>query len=203
MPCASNASDSELPARTRSYTSSRTDLKSGLVTRLPQDVERLDQRHAGLEQRRQLLVEDQELAGRDTARRVGSRSRPNAAPAGPLNAEDVEALFLELLPEPRLGVGGVDAFDDLAAREYRAGSGTPRVTFRVPAARRKLLSLLTLSAYGNRRIIYQPTSASATAAARSRRRGSEPDLLVRQGNAKRGLENSRYRRPASERMRVT
>ena len=38
-----------------------------LETRAAQDVERLDQRHAGLEQRGQLLVEDQKLLLGDLA----------------------------------------------------------------------------------------------------------------------------------------
>jgi hypothetical protein len=46
-------------------------------------------------------------------RQVHSRER---AAAGLLNREDVAALLLELPAEPRLAIGDVNAFDDLAAR---------------------------------------------------------------------------------------
>ncbi len=42
--------------------------------------------------------------------------RAEARAPGPLQPEDVQALFLELAPEPRFAVGDVHAFDDLAAR---------------------------------------------------------------------------------------
>jgi hypothetical protein len=82
-----------------------------------QDVERLDERHAGLEQRRQLLVEDEELAGRHLPplRQRRQADAGQRAPPGLLNGQDVEALLLELAAKTRLAIGDVDAFDDLAA----------------------------------------------------------------------------------------
>ena len=48
-----------------------------------QEVERLDQRHAGLEQRGQFLVEDEELAGVDRAAAAAAGARrPPMAPFG-------------------------------------------------------------------------------------------------------------------------
>src|ERR671937_642723 len=80
-----------------------------------QDIERLHERHAGFEQRRQLLIEDQELAHRHARPRRQRKSAEREAP-GALDAEDVEALLLELAPEPRLAVGGVYPSEDLATR---------------------------------------------------------------------------------------
>ena len=114
-PCASNASDSAVPDRTRSCTSSSTRReRPAIVTRRLQQVERLHQRHAGLEQRRQLLVEDQELAGGDAlALRQPQRDAGDGALG--LQREDEQPLLLELVAQPGFALGDVDAFDDLAA----------------------------------------------------------------------------------------
>ena len=49
-------------------------------------------------------------------RRCGSLSEPRPRAPARWIGEDVEALLLELAAEPRLAVGDVDAFDDVAAR---------------------------------------------------------------------------------------
>ena len=94
------------------------DLEDRVGDALAQDVERLHERHARLEQRRQLLVEDEELAAGDLApvrqrRQVDARQR---AASGLLDREDEKSLLLELAAQTRLAIGDVDAFDDLAAR---------------------------------------------------------------------------------------
>ena len=114
-----------VPDRTCSCTSSSTLRKTGDVDAPLQQVERLDQRHAGLEQRRQLLVEDQELAGGDPRRAAAAAATERRAIRARWMREDEQALLLELVPQPRFAVGDVDAFDDLAARRCRAGSETP------------------------------------------------------------------------------
>ena len=135
-----------------------------------QNVQRLDERHARLEQRRELLIEDEEFPG-GHPRTSRQPKTADGRPPGPLNAEDVEPLFLELPPEQRLGIGGVDALDDLAAGGAQPAAELHPTTLRLPAGGRKLLSLLTLSAYGNPRIIYHPLFARAAATGR-RHRGS-------------------------------
>ena len=81
----------------------------------PQQVERLHERHAGLEQRRQLLVEHEELAGRDPPRSAEPQ-RHAGHRAFRLQRQDVEALLLEVVAQPGFAVGRVDALDDLTAR---------------------------------------------------------------------------------------
>ena len=80
-----------------------------------QDLERLDQGHARLQQRGQLLIEHEELARGDPTA-PGEAQIRQAERAGPLDGEDVKPLFLELPPKPRFVVGDVNAFNDLAAR---------------------------------------------------------------------------------------
>ena len=80
-----------------------------------QQVERLHERHARLEQRRQLLVEDEELARADAPAPRQPEREPAEAPLR-LEREDVQALLLELVAQARLAVGDVDALDDLAGR---------------------------------------------------------------------------------------
>ena len=86
-----------------------------VVDSFPQDFERLDQRHARLQQRRELLVEHEELAGRYPApareAEVGQAEGSRA-----LNGEDIQPFLLELPAKPRFVVGDVNAFDDVAAR---------------------------------------------------------------------------------------
>ena len=90
-------------------------LEGGVGDLLAQDVERLRQRHAGLQQRRQLLVEQQQFLARHAAaaqrrqgRQAGQRER-TLRPGG----EDEVALPLQLTPQSDLVVGDVDALDDL------------------------------------------------------------------------------------------
>ena len=111
---------------------------------LAQDVERLRQRHAGLQQRRQLLVEEQQLLARHAPaaerrqRRQARQRQPSLRP----RREDEVALPLELTPQPGLVVGDVDALDDLpvlgseAALELHAirqRAGPDAATGRSPA----------------------------------------------------------------------
>ena len=79
------------------------------------DVERLHQRHPGLEQRGQLLVEHQELTRGDPRSRR-QRQRADRQPPRTLDREDVQTLFLEFATQPVFVVGDVDALDDLPTR---------------------------------------------------------------------------------------
>jgi len=97
-------------------------LEDDVRNALTQDVERLHQRHAGFEERRQFLVEDEELAAGDFVPvwqrgQVHPRER---APTGLVNREDVKPFVLEFPAEPRLAVGDVHALDDLATRSAEA-----------------------------------------------------------------------------------
>ena len=58
----------------------------------PEDVEGLNERHAGLEQRRELLVEDHEFASRDP-RAPQERDAGETRAAGPMQPEDVAGPF--------------------------------------------------------------------------------------------------------------
>ena len=80
-----------------------------------ENVERLHERHASLEQCGELLIEDQEFAAGHTpaSRQANARQR---APTGLVNSEDQQPLLFELPPEPRLAIGDVGAFDDVPAR---------------------------------------------------------------------------------------
>ena len=82
---------------------------------LPQDVQRLDQRHPGFEERRQFLVEDEEFPAADPAAARGgdAEARQHSAPA---QRQDEKAFLLQFPAQPRFAVGDVDAFDHLAAR---------------------------------------------------------------------------------------
>ena len=78
-----------------------------------QDVERLHERHAGLEQRGQLLVEHQELVARDLA----ALTEGKAAEAEPRpQRKDVQSFVLELPAKGGFALGDVNALDDLARR---------------------------------------------------------------------------------------
>ena len=132
---------------------------------LAQDVERLHQRHAGLEQRRQLLVEDQELVPLDGA--PPQRQPRHRAPRG--QRQDVESLVLELATQGSLARRNVDALDDLPSRgaqpaaELHAGERptTP------PAGRRR--GRPARRARGNR---YRSPPARAPARRSGRRSGA-------------------------------
>ena len=78
-----------------------------------QQIEGLHERHARLEQRGQLLVEDEELARRN-ALRLRQLERQAADRALLLQGQDEQALLLELVAQPCLAVGGIDALDDLS-----------------------------------------------------------------------------------------
>ena len=88
-------------------------LEAGVVHALPQDVERLHEGQPRPEQRRELLVEDQELPGPDAPARRRRKARPGERAAA-AEREHVEPLRLQLLPEGRLALGDVHALDDLA-----------------------------------------------------------------------------------------
>jgi hypothetical protein len=83
----------------------------GVGDALAEDIERLDQRHASLEQSREFLVEDEKLLPlhllATPAGRQGQR-----CPS--LEGQHVHAFFLQFPPEARLTVGDVDPFYDLA-----------------------------------------------------------------------------------------
>jgi hypothetical protein len=81
---------------------------------LPEQIERLHQRHAGLEQGGQFLIEDQKLARRHAATPRHRQPEPGKGALG-LQGENVEAFFFELVAQPRLAVGDVDPLDNLAA----------------------------------------------------------------------------------------
>src|SRR5689334_8737757 len=65
---------------------------------LAQNVERLDERHARLEQRRQLLVEHQEFPPRDPAAATPAKRQPWKRSAG-LERKDVQPFLFQLAPE--------------------------------------------------------------------------------------------------------
>ena len=89
-------------------------LEDGVGEADPQDVQRLHQRHAGLEQRGELLVEDQELVTADPRAPPAERE---AAPPPPLaERKDVQPFLLELAPQGGFALGDVDTLDDLARR---------------------------------------------------------------------------------------
>jgi hypothetical protein len=74
---------------------------------------RLDQRHAGLEQRRQFLVEHEKLARRNPlAPRHGQREPGKQVRR--LQRDDAQPFLLEIVPQRRLGVGHMELFDDFA-----------------------------------------------------------------------------------------
>ena len=87
--------------------------KSGVVDAPLQQIQRLYERHARLEQRGQLLVEDEELTSRN-ALRLRQLKRQAADGALLLQGKDEQALLLELVAQPRLAVGGIHALDDLS-----------------------------------------------------------------------------------------
>ena len=81
----------------------------------PQQVERLHERHPGFEQRGELLVENEEIVGRDSPR-TAELERDAGHRALRLQRQDVEALVLEVVAEPGFVLSRVDALYDLTAR---------------------------------------------------------------------------------------
>ena len=83
-----------------------------------QDVQRLDQRHSRLQQRCQLLIEDNEFPGGNLPafweRRQPQPGKRTAASL--LYPEDEQTFLLELAAQPRFVLGDVDALDNVAAR---------------------------------------------------------------------------------------
>ncbi len=114
------ASDSAVPPRTFSWTSSSTALKTGIGEPHPEDVERLDQRHAGFEQGRQLLVEYQKLVPGDLV--APPLQAEPAQPAARAERQDVQPFVFELAAERDLALGDVDALDDFARRGAEAAA---------------------------------------------------------------------------------
>ena len=87
--------------------------KTGSLLPLEHDVQRLQQREAGLEQRRQLLPEDQQQVGRDLL----ARCRPKLLEAqAPPDGEEVVALLLQLGAQRGLVGGGEGLLHHLPAR---------------------------------------------------------------------------------------
>src|SRR4029079_9991327 len=92
---------------------------------LPQDVERLHQRQARLEERGELLVEDQELRNLDVAASGEAElEAANLDASLAMHREEEEALFFELRPQACLALGDVRRLHDLATRR-----GYPAVEF--------------------------------------------------------------------------
>ena len=80
----------------------------------PQQIERLHQRHAGLQQRGELLIEDQKLVFRNPP--ALWKPLDAAEQASLAQRQHMQTLILELVPEPRLALRRVRALDDLARR---------------------------------------------------------------------------------------
>ncbi len=88
---------------------------------LPEEIQRLNERHPGLEERRQLLIENQKLGRRDRrpARQPHGQSRDRSLR---LEREDVETFLVELVAQPGFCLGGVHALDDFAAGRCEAAA---------------------------------------------------------------------------------
>ena len=137
---------------------------------LPENVEGLHQRHAGLEQGRQLLVEDEELPGRN-ARAPRHLQGAERHVAGALDGQHVQPFFLEFVPQPRFALRGVDAFDDLPPGGAEPAAELHAVIADPSSFRRKILSVWTLSAVpsGNYTTPRQALTAGDTNLDRKRR----------------------------------
>ena len=81
----------------------------------PQNVERFDQRQAGLEQRRQLLIEENELAPPGSLPPAQLQCRPAERGTAP-QGENEQALVLQPAPQLGLALRFVQALDDLSRR---------------------------------------------------------------------------------------
>ncbi len=85
-----------------------------------ENIEGLDQRHAGLEQRRQLLVEHQKLvAGNLVAPPLQAKA---AEPATRSERQDVQPFVFQLAAKRDFALGDVDALDDFARRGAEAAA---------------------------------------------------------------------------------
>src|SRR5438128_1713198 len=78
-----------------------------------QEVERLNERHAGLQQRRQFLVEYQKLALGHRRPLRQSERQPADRTLG-LEGEDEQPFFVEIVAQSRLAVGRKHPFGDFA-----------------------------------------------------------------------------------------
>ncbi len=85
---------------------------------LEHQVEGLQQGQAGLEQRRQLLVEDHELLGRNAPAPDPAESRQGTAgrQAAASHLEEVNPALTEIAPQGGLVAGGEDLFQHPAVR---------------------------------------------------------------------------------------
>ena len=84
---------------------------------MPQQIYRLHQRHSGLQQRREFLVEDEKFVMGD----LSPLRERGATPASALRLserEDVQPLRFEVVAQARFVVGRVGAFDDFARRGH-------------------------------------------------------------------------------------
>src|SRR5690242_8839521 len=89
-------------------------LEHRIVQARSKNIERLHERHAGFEQRRQFLVEDKEFVAGYLAALAADGEAGKAEPR--LECKDVQALVLELAPEGGFALGDVDALDNLTRR---------------------------------------------------------------------------------------
>ena len=100
-----------MPPRTFSWTSSSTPRKTGVDDLVPQQIYRLHQRHSGLEQRREFLVEDEKFVMGDLS---ALRKEAAAGERGSLSErKDVQPLRFEVVAQARFVLGRVGSFDDL------------------------------------------------------------------------------------------
>jgi hypothetical protein len=80
-----------------------------------QQIQRLHERHACLQQRGELLVELEEITGTDASAAAESRRQPGQQSGRP-DRQDEHPLLFEVAAELRLVLSGVDAVDELASR---------------------------------------------------------------------------------------
>jgi hypothetical protein len=79
---------------------------------MAQQVERLDERHTGFQERRQFLVENEEFVPGDLL--AFREQAPTAQESPPAKRKHVETLVFEIVAKPSLALGCVIAFDNLA-----------------------------------------------------------------------------------------
>ncbi len=115
-----------------------------------EQVERLDQWHARLEERRELLVEFQKTRRADAPTPADAWQEPRQQPHGP-HRQDQQALLFQLAPKLSFALGDVDAVDELAPRGSK-----PTAIFH-----RKRLSDSRLPAIAGRRRDYSNSGRAA------------------------------------------
>ena len=93
--------------------------EEGVREARPQDIERLHQGHAGLQQRRQFLVEYEEFVTGNLAPAAERQTRPGEPG---LQGEDVETFALELSAKRSLALGDVHALNDFTRRGGKAAA---------------------------------------------------------------------------------